>query len=141
MTFEFLIPGEPVPQPRHRVGSRGAYIDDDNPIHAYKDMIGILATQAIPRSAMPIMGPLKLELICVFGRTKAEQKGKGLKLRMRHAKRPDIDNVIKAVMDALGSAGVFRDDGQIAIIETQKWTASGDEDPHTLVRLHQLGNA
>jgi Holliday junction resolvase RusA-like endonuclease len=46
--------------------------------------------------------------------------------------RPDIDNLIKAVLDGLNMAGIWRDDAQIAILRASKtWSDS----PRTVVTI------
>jgi Holliday junction resolvase RusA-like endonuclease len=38
--------------------------------------------------------------------------------------RPDLDNLSKMILDAIGKAGVWRDDGQVASLTLQKfWSA------------------
>lgn len=41
-----------------------------------------------------------------------------------HTKRPDIDKLIRAVLDAIGSAGVWKDDSQVTRVEATKRTAA-----------------
>jgi Holliday junction resolvase RusA-like endonuclease len=38
-----------------------------------------------------------------------------------HAVRPDVDNIVKGVLDALTRAGVWVDDGQVADLRVRKW--------------------
>jgi Holliday junction resolvase RusA-like endonuclease len=38
-----------------------------------------------------------------------------LKGRLYHTKRPDIDNLEKALLDGLGDAGIFGDDAQVCV--------------------------
>ena len=58
--------------------------------------------------------------------------------RAFHSSKPDRDNLDKAVMDALkGLAWI--DDSQVCQGEIQKWIAAGDEQPHALILITELG--
>ena len=57
--------------------------------------------------------------------------------RLQHAVRPDVDNLSKAVFDALTGILWF-DDSQIAAADSQKVVAAGDEQPHVEITVFQL---
>jgi Holliday junction resolvase RusA-like endonuclease len=86
-------------------------------------------------------GALGLELVAVFARTKAlaTMNTKGIykhgAARFPHAQKPDLDNVLKAVCDALEKAGVIEDDKQIAVHHASKVWAAAGEAPAVHVRL------
>lgn len=52
-----------------------------------------------------------------------------------HTKRPDVDKLLRAVMDALTSAGVFYDDSQVVEQYAAKRYAELDETPGCLIHL------
>ena len=54
--------------------------------------------------------------------------------RYWHTKRPDLDNLVKAVLDALNGLA-WRDDAQIHTLNISKVVAAGDEQPHVQVRI------
>ena len=56
--------------------------------------------------------------------------------RIWMTKRPDLDNVCKAIAD--GVSVVMNDDSQIVWIEASKMYASKTEEPHVIVRLEQV---
>ena len=51
-----------------------------------------------------------------------------------HSSRPDIDNMVKWVMDLLNGVA-FRDDAQISILESQKIY---HEEPSTFIKIFEL---
>lgn len=53
-------------------------------------------------------------------------------------RKPDLDNVVKAVGDALVTAGVLVDDTLVAQIAASKVVAADGEGPHVRVRLFVL---
>jgi Holliday junction resolvase RusA-like endonuclease len=60
--------------------------------------------------------------------------------RTYHAKKPDRDNLDKAVMDALkGLAWI--DDSQVCDGRIIKLIAAGDEQPHVEIRIISLGGS
>ena len=52
-------------------------------------------------------------------------------------KRPDIDNLAKAVIDGLNGVA-FKDDGQIADLHITKKFHAGDEEPKTIVMVEKV---
>lgn len=94
--------------------------------------------------AAPMVGALGLELVAVFTRTKAlaSMNTKGIykygPVRFPHGQKPDLDNVLKAVCDALEKAGVIEDDKQIAVHHASKVWAAAGEAPAVHVRLWVL---
>jgi Holliday junction resolvase RusA-like endonuclease len=42
-----------------------------------------------------------------------------------HTKKPDVDNLLKAVMDSMTAAGVWKDDALVYTTEAGKWYAAG----------------
>lgn len=89
-------------------------------------------------------GALGLELVAVFTRTKAlaSMNTKGIYKhggkRFPHGQKPDLDNVLKAVCDALQKAGVIEDDKQVSTITASKVWAAAGEAPAVHVRLWVL---
>lgn len=55
-----------------------------------------------------------------------------------HTKRPDLDNLEKAVIDALQSAKWFKDDSQICHKKTEKTVAPVGEKPGVRIVLHTI---
>jgi len=130
------IPGDPLAQPRHEVSVRGrhavAFIRSDKPIHAYKATVKILASQAM--AGQPAFeGPIKVAIEFQFTRPKSHTKKR--REDSRHAQKPDIDNLIKAVFDSLNEI-CFRDDSQICeLIVTKRWV---EGQPKSVVAIEAL---
>ena len=138
--IEFTIPHEPIAQPRQRhriVGAgRNAFIQNYTPssatVNTFKSACKIAARSAY--TGKPLTGPLLMQLVCVFARPeKLRWKTKPMP-RLPHAKKPDRDNVAKAVQDALESI-VYKNDSQICGGEIVKMIASGDEVTHVFVKI------
>ena len=104
----FSVAGDPVPQPRVRVSTRGgfarAYVPSKHPVHAYRLSI---AKEAIACGLSPTTEPLEVIVDAVFVRPKSHRNKRGLKADAPALPRPDVDNIGKAVLDAL--KGLFDD--------------------------------
>jgi Holliday junction resolvase RusA-like endonuclease len=98
----FSVAGDPVPQPRVRVSTRGgfarAYVPSKHPVHAYRLSI---AKEAIACGLSPTTEPLEVIVDAVFVRPKSHRNKRGLKADAPALPRPDVDNIGKAVLDAL----------------------------------------
>ena len=137
--IEIRVPAIPIAQPRARataIGGRArVYEPTKHPIAAFKASVRLAASCAF--TGAPLQGPLRVDCVFVFPRTNAQRWKTRPMPRLRHAKKPDRDNCDKAVLDAL-SGLMWVDDCQVCEGELQKWIASGDEQPHVLIRVTEL---
>jgi Holliday junction resolvase RusA-like endonuclease len=119
MSITFSVDGEPVPQPRARITTRGkfahAYVEDKHPVHAYRKAIQLAAVDAGLR---PCTGLVVVEIDAVFTRPKSHLNKKGLKPTAPLAPRPDVDNVAKAILDSIGP--VLGNDSQVKRLVIEK---------------------
>lgn len=101
-SITFHVHGQPVPQPRARVSSRGgfarAYVPAKHPVHAYRQAIEVSARSAGVTQATE---PVDVVVLATFGRPKSHMTLQGLKASAPALPRPDVDNIGKAVLDAL----------------------------------------
>ena len=132
----FKIPGNPVAQPRVAAAKRGKFIQIYTPekkIKPYKDAIKFIASQAMT-GRTPIEGPIEVCIHFYFDRPKSHSK------KQRecpwHAQKPDIDNLTKAVCDALNEI-CFQDDSQICLLTVRKEWANGDP-AYTYIRIEAI---
>ena len=131
MAITFTVSGEPVPQPRPRVSTRGgfarAYVPSAHPVHAYRQAVQ-LAAQAAGLTATG--EPLNVVIDAVFVRPKSHMRKSGVKPDAPVLPRPDVDNVAKAVLDALQD--VMGDDSLVARLVVEK---SYGQEARTTVRI------
>lgn len=128
---EFVVHGEPKGQPRPRAFARKmgnryvARVYEEGTAEQWKTAI---ANAAQPhRFPTPLTGPVKMLLRVEFPRPKSHfRTGKHAnELRpdapFQHTRKPDADNVAKAVMDAITQiSGFWIDDTQVAYLLVQK---------------------
>lgn len=140
--IELHIPSVPVAQPRSRMRTlhlrvggtiSQAYVPSKHPVNAFKASVRGEWCYRYGHVA-PLDGPLSVELLFVFPRPKNRIWKTKPMPREPHDKKPDLDNLAKSVLDALNQIA-WRDDSQIVRLTATKQTASGDEQPHVVVRI------
>lgn len=140
MSLTLRVPGTPISQPRQRTRALGDgrtmnFTPARHQVNVFK--ASCQHAWAAVYDGPPWEGPVEMRLLCIFPRPKAMNWKKRPTPRARHTKTPDDDNVAKAVRDALNRFA-YRDDSQICVMHTEKWIASGDEQPHTIIILTAL---
>ena len=115
----FTVPGEPVPQPRPRVSTRGgfarAYVPSKHPVHAYRAAI---AEEAAKAGVEETDEPIEVIVDAVFSRPKSHLTKRGVKPSAPQLPRPDVDNIAKAILDALQD--VMGDDTNVRRLVVEK---------------------
>lgn len=148
MKITFTVPAVPVAQPRPRAVRMGnsarvhevTHIKGEDgqrrphPIIHFRAMVAQVAADVYPLP--PLKGPLAVTLVFVMPRPAAKMWERKPMVREWQAKRPDADNMAKAVLDAL--AMIWKDDGQVCDLSVRKVVASGYEQPHVEVAIEQL---
>ena len=126
-----------VPQPRHRATRGGRmYLPTSAPVRAFKAAIRERALAAI---TTPMPGPVRVTVACTFRRPPSHL-GRGGRPRPAAPMAPgrnlgDVDNLAKAVLDAL-SGVAFLDDSQVVELVTSK---AWDRSDQTLVTVEPIG--
>jgi Holliday junction resolvase RusA-like endonuclease len=133
-TVTIDIPGHPVPKGRPRFTKSGrAYTDPKT--RAYEAQVSVLARLAM--AGRVFTGPVRVSIVATFARPqrlcrKADPAG-----CVEHDVRPDLDNVVKAVLDGL--APCWGDDAQVWVLHAMKVYARIGGAPG--VRVTVSGNA
>jgi Holliday junction resolvase RusA-like endonuclease len=115
--YHLFVLGVPKAQPRPRMTASGHVYNPDS-ADAWKETV---------RSAFvffhkpPITNPVRLRVNFFLPRPKAMKEGAAVP----HTKKPDVDNLLKAVMDSMTAAGVWKDDALVYATEADKWYATG----------------
>ena len=119
MSVTFSVPGDPVPQPRPRVSTAGgfarAYVPAKHAIHGYRQAVALAAKAAGLGKADK---PVSVIVDAVFARPKSHLNKSGVKATAPRLPRPDVDNIGKAVLDALQE--VIGDDSNVSRLVVEK---------------------
>lgn len=110
MAFEVFIPMKPVAKGRPRFGRGGRVYTPDETAHAEAFLKGYLR---VKYRGLLIEGPLAVSIVVHKERPKSQPK------RVYPTSRPDLDNYIKLVMDAMNGL-VFIDDAQVVKLDGEK---------------------
>ena len=122
-SLSWSVSGRPVPQQRARFATRTGHVYD--PSSQQKQAFLKASIEACPLPDEPFQGPLKIVLKFTYKHVK--------KRKRHHTSRPDVDNLVKFVLDALqGPSGYFCDDAQITMLEASKGYG---EEPSTFVHI------
>lgn len=121
--IRFTVYGEPVAQGRPRAANIGGHIRmyDPKKSRDYKDYVKLAASEFAPKELLN--GPIILS-VNVFrpmpkslSKKRAALAEQGL---LRPTTRPDADNYIKGIKDALKNV-IWKDDSQIVELHTSKF--------------------
>lgn len=77
-------------------------------------------------------------LLLVVDAVKSRRKTDKVKGRFLRMVKPDNDNVIKAVADALEKSGVIKNDAIISQVISTSWHCAQDDSPHVAVQLWRI---
>ena len=126
--YSWRVYGTPKGQPRPRLGRRGSVYNPPT-AKAWKQSIKrLLAAEGYPEE--PLTGPVSVSLLFRMGRPPSHylKSGRLKKATKReHLQTPDIDNLSKAVLDAMTDLGVWVDDCNVIHLEVHKrWSKQID---------------
>lgn len=141
--IRFFASGNPKGQPRPRAFSRGgvARVYDPHTAEGWKNQIALAARDHQPDTQL--QGPLFVGLDFYFPRPKNHFRGgkfcKVLKdsAPTYHTSKPDADNAIKAVMDALTTLRFWQDDSQVCDVRARKLYDDGCG-PGCIITIREL---
>lgn len=131
----FVVKGEPVAKGRPRLGKYGTYTPEKTVNYENWVKQSFCMTY---KSHEPTEQPLKVCVIAYFGIPKSKSQKVKLQMaqgRIRPTKKPDIDNVIKSITDAL-NALAYKDDSQIVEILAKKFYS---EEPRVEISIEEVG--
>ena len=105
--IQFTVPVAPKGKSRHRTAKGRAYTPKEQV--KWEQQFALFAAEHRPEE--PLEGPIALYVTATFPRPG----------RLFHFQKPDADNVLKSVCDALNDTGWWRDDAQIAFTNVTKY--------------------
>jgi Holliday junction resolvase RusA-like endonuclease len=129
--ISFVVPGRPCGKQSMRFTKSGrSYQPAD--VLAYKDKISFYAQQASNGGLME--GPLEINVVARFMIPRSWSKKRQLAAQW-HSQKPDVDNLLKALLDGLKQV-VIRDDAQVCRIELEKvWTRDAERLEMSIVEM------
>lgn len=118
--MNFSVGGQPVPQPRARVSTRGGfargYVPAKHAIHAYRHAVATAAKIACP---YPTDDAVSVILQFTLARPKSHLNKSGCKKNAPLFPKCDCDNLAKGCLDAMTGI-VWYDDSQVVELHVYK---------------------
>jgi Holliday junction resolvase RusA-like endonuclease len=130
-TIAFHVDGTPAPQGSKRAymprgGSRAVVVDDNaKPLRAWRQAVTHAAREA-RGNRPPMLGPVRVDITFYLSRPVSHYRTGKRSQELRDsapripANGPDLDKLVRGVLDALTAAGVFEDDRQVQALGAGK---------------------
>lgn len=121
--IHFTVPGQPVPKGRARFARVGLGVKTFTPEKTviYENLVRMQADAAMASRA-PLPGPIRLDidiLLQVPASWSNRRQTKAIEGDIAATKKPDADNVLKAIKDGMNGV-VYVDDSQVVEIRVSK---------------------
>ena len=132
--LEVTVHGNPAPQGSKRHVGRGIMVESSKTLRPWRDTVAWEARQAKGQTP-PLTGPVNLNLTFRLVRPKAHYRTGKHHAELRpdaptfSPKKPDLDKLCRAILDALTTAQVWRDDSQVATLHARKVYANDNRPP------------
>lgn len=117
MTIKFTIPGEPKGKGRPRIENRHGHAVGRTPEDTvvYENLVKTVYYQNWGMTKFNKDVPLEVRIMAYYGIPQSESKKKKEMMRthqLRPTKKPDVDNVVKIILDSLNKIA-YHDDAQV----------------------------
>lgn len=122
--LQFDIPGEPKGKARPRFARMGGHVRTFTPkeTESYENLVKLCARMHMNGAAPCDDGALRMQVKAYFSIPKSFSNKKhqaAIQGALLPTKKPDADNILKIIADALNGI-VYRDDAQIAAANVEK---------------------
>lgn len=139
--MKFIVFGEPVAKGRPKFSRQGNFVKSYTPAKTtnYENLVSLSYVEACSSENHPLEGGVSMKIDAFFSIPKSTSKKKKDLMNagfIKHTKRPDADNVAKAVCDALNKIA-YLDDSQIVHLEINKYYSY---QPRVEVTIEEIDN-
>ncbi len=128
MIYEFEVPGKVIGKGRPRLNSYTGAVYTPTRTKDYESLVEQYFLLKYPRFKA-LEGRIKVNIIAYFAIPKTTKKSdinEMLENNISPTKKPDIDNIVKVVLDSMNKFA-FKDDNQITKLEVEKKYAQEDK--------------
>ena len=128
MIYEFEVPGKVIGKGRPRLNSYTGAVYTPTRTKDYESLVEQYFLLKYPRFKA-LEGRIKVNIIAYFAIPKTTKKSdinEMLENNISPTKKPDIDNIVKVVLDSMNKFA-FKDDNQITKLEVEKKYALEDK--------------
>lgn len=107
--LSLFVPGHPAPQGSKRHVGGGIMIESSKKVKPWRSDIRSALLDATGQPLRFFDGAVNVQLVFIMPRPLSTPK----RTTPPATKKPDLDKLTRAVFDAIGSAGIWRDDSQV----------------------------
>jgi len=129
-----FVPGIPRPQGSKNAyirGGRAILVEANKHLPAWRQQITRAVEMANSEAIDAMQGAIVLNVDFFMPKAKSNKKDSPFQ-------KPDLDKLIRAIMDSCTKAGAIRDDAQVCAIQaTKAWEYEGQE-PGVLIELYEM---
>lgn len=121
MIYEFEVPGKIIGKGRPRLNTYTGNVYTPTRTKDYESLVQQYFMLKYPRFK-PFEGRVKVEIDALFEIPKSVKKAEKelmLQNKINPTKKPDIDNIVKIILDAMNGVA-FKDDIQITKLDVEK---------------------
>ena len=120
-----FVAGKPAVQGSKRYVGRGIMLDADKRLPAWRTSIRAAIIDEAGYPVRSLDGPVAIDLEFILVRPESAPKRR----TPSAVKKPDIDKLVRAVLDAVTLSGAWRDDSQVVQMTAKKRLAELGETP------------
>lgn len=132
--IEVFVPGRPAPQGSKRHVGRGILIESSKAVGPWRERVDILSRKLMKDAGFGVFtGPVEVRAEFVMPRPKSAPKTR----TPAATKRPDLDKLLRAALDAI-SGPVIADDSQVISIDATKRLAGLEEPSGLWLRVTEV---
>ena len=135
--YRITVPGTPAPQGSKRAVTnrhtgKAVMLDMSPGLKPWRAAIEAATRKAVPAGGQ-LAGPVNVTVTLFLPRPKTLPR----RVTMP-AKRPDLDKLLRAVLDGLTTGGAWKDDGQVVLIGAAKWYADEAHPSGAVITITEL---
>ena len=132
MRYTLTVRGTPAPQGSKRHIGHGRMVEMSKAVGPWREAVRGEAQRIIPAGGA-LTGPVHVVIQFFLPRPVSLPRRV-----LWPAKRPDLDKLIRAVLDGLTEGGAWKDDGQVVKLGSEKLYAAGDTPPGAWISIAEL---
>ena len=143
----FHVVGVAAAQGSKKYVGHGRMVESSKAVGPWRESVRAAALAAMGDDWTPLDGPLHVAIAFHLPRPKGHYgTGRNAGVVKPSAPRypagkPDIDKLTRAILDAVTSAGAWRDDSQVVQLRANKVWSEPDTAPYTFIGVVPLGGA
>lgn len=130
--IQFFAPGTPAPQGSKRHVGHGRMVESSKSLPAWRDTVAWAARQAMGHRPT-ILTPVGVVIEFRFPMPKSARRTDREMGKVPRPRKPDVDKLSRAILDALTDAGVIADDSQVVVLTATKWDVTENPGAHVVV--------